>query len=67
MQEADFKILVERGGAQFVGVADGCVRFRAAADKPILSLYRFAIRSSQDVELALKAERERQSGEMWNL
>jgi hypothetical protein len=62
-----FKLMIERAGAELVGVKDGEILFRADADSPVCRLYPFAIRSIVDVQLALKAEREKQKSAMWEL
>jgi hypothetical protein len=51
------KTLVESAGAEYVAERNGIVYFRSV-DGVTISLYAFALRSIDDVELALKATRE---------
>jgi hypothetical protein len=62
-----FRALVERAGAELVGVKDGEILFRANADSPICKLYPYAIRSVVDIQLALKNAREKQMASAWEL
>jgi hypothetical protein len=57
--------LVERAGAVYIGVTGDCVQFAAQPGGAVISLYLFACRSIEDVRLALKAERERLSVDVW--
>jgi hypothetical protein len=52
------KTLVESAGAEYVAERDGVVYFRACDDCATISLYAFALRSTEDVRLALKARLE---------
>jgi hypothetical protein len=54
----DAQTVVESAGATFVAEREGVVYFRAD-DGMTISLYAFALRSIDDVELALKSHRER--------
>jgi hypothetical protein len=49
---------VSEAGAEYIGVCDGSVRFRDPETGVVLSLYTHALRSVEDVRLALKASRE---------
>jgi hypothetical protein len=60
-----FKLIVERAGAEFVGIENGSVLFRANARSRTCKLYPYALKSTEDVLLALKAQRERQKESMW--
>ena len=60
-----FKLVVERAGAEFIGIKAGSVLFRADADSPMCSLYPYAIRGTQDILLALKSVREKQKAGQW--
>ncbi len=53
-----YKTLVEGAGAQFIDVRGNVVRFRDPETGTLLSLYTFALRSIEDVRLALKSVRE---------
>lgn len=53
-----YRDLIERAGGVYVGIWGGSVRFRAEDKGPLVSLYLTACRSREDVELALKAQRE---------
>ena len=59
------KLVVERAGAEFVGIENGSVLFRANASSPTCKLYPYALKSTEDVLLALKAQRERQKEAQW--
>jgi hypothetical protein len=56
--ENKFKGLVERGGAVFVGIRGDSVVFTDHETHATLTLYKHALRSIEDVELALKSVRE---------
>jgi hypothetical protein len=56
--ESDYKRLVESAGAEFVAVRNGTVFFLDPQDRARLSLYVHALRSIDDVHLALKNHRE---------
>ena len=58
--EIDCREVIERAGAVYLGVKDGSVRFRDPETDSVLSLYIFACRTTEDVELALKSAREPQ-------
>jgi hypothetical protein len=60
-----FKLMIERAGAELVGVRNGEILFRADADSPVCSLYPFAIRSVVDIQLALKSVAETKKAAMW--
>jgi hypothetical protein len=60
-----FKLMIERGGGTFVGIRAGAILFRGGPDEPICSLYPFALRSTIDVELAIKSARERKKAAQW--
>jgi hypothetical protein len=60
-----FRALIERAGAEFCGVKDGSILFRADVNSQVCSLYPTAIHSTQDILLALKAEREKQAAAQW--
>jgi hypothetical protein len=65
--EKYFQELVEKAGAEFLGLRDGQVCFRAGPDESICKLYPFALRSITDVALALKSSRDRTRQAMWEL
>ena len=60
-----FKLMIQRVGAEFVGIQDGSILFRSGPDEPVCSLYPTAIRSAIDIELAIKSARERKKAAMW--
>jgi hypothetical protein len=60
-----FKLMIERAGAEFCGVKDGSILFRADVNSRVCSLYPTAIHSTQDILLALKSEREKQAAAQW--
>lgn len=62
-----FKLMIERGGGTMIGIRDGAILFRGGPDEPVCSLYPFALRSTVDVELAIKSARERKKETMWEL
>jgi hypothetical protein len=62
-----FRLMVERGGGNLIGIRDGAILFRGGEDEPVCSLYPFALRSTVDVELAIKSARERKKAAMWEL
>jgi hypothetical protein len=62
-----FRGIVERAGGQFVGIKDGLVLFTAGPGLEPLSLYPFAVRSEEDIRLALKSVSERKKAAMWEL
>jgi hypothetical protein len=61
----NYKLLVARAGAEFIGVEDGSILFRADAESPVCSLYPYAIRSTQDISLALKSVAEAKKAAQW--
>jgi hypothetical protein len=63
--EKYFQELVERAGAEFCGLRNGQVCFRGGPDEPICRLYPFALKSVEDVRLALKSAREKQRAAQW--
>jgi hypothetical protein len=54
----NYQQIVESAGAEFIDVDERSVRFRDPKTGSILSLYRFALRSTQDIHFALKNARE---------
>jgi hypothetical protein len=60
-----FRALIQRCDAEFLGVKDGSVLFRADSNSPVCALYPCAIRSVLDIQLALKSVREKQKAAMW--
>jgi hypothetical protein len=62
-----FKRLVEDGGGEFVDLKDNSVYFRSAPGERIISLYPAALKSPEDVGLALKNCRERKQAQAWEL
>lgn len=56
--DAFYRGLVERGGARFIGIVGDSVRFADPRDGAVMSLFLFALRSTEDVRLALKSHRE---------
>jgi hypothetical protein len=50
--------LIERAGAEFIGVQDGSVLFRDPQGGTLLRLFRFAC-TSENIQLSLKNARER--------
>jgi hypothetical protein len=57
----DFKKLIEAAGGVYIGTRGNSVLFRdPQSGNQVLSLYCFALRSTKDVALALKAAREPQ-------
>jgi hypothetical protein len=54
----NYRQFVEDAGAELVGVKNGTVYFLDPQDRARLSLYVHALRSVDDVVLALKAHRE---------
>jgi hypothetical protein len=65
--EQYFKSLVEKAGGEFIGLHDGQVCFRGGPNESTCKLYPFALRSTVDVELAIKSARERKKATMWEL
>ena len=55
----NYRELIEQAGAEFLAVRGGCVFFSDPVSGKSLSLYVFACRSVQDVELSLKGAREK--------
>jgi hypothetical protein len=53
-----FKEIIENAGARYIGTADGVVYFSDCESGHVLRLYCHALRSVDDVLLALKASRE---------
>jgi hypothetical protein len=67
--EKSFEKLIEAAGGRFVCIKDGSVIFMPGPGEneiPI-SLYPHALRSTADVQLAIKASRERAKSAMWEL
>jgi hypothetical protein len=62
-----FRLMIERAGAELVGVENGEILFRADAESPVCRLYPFAIRGVVDIHLALKNARESQMASAWEL
>jgi hypothetical protein len=67
VNEAYFRVLIERAGAKFFGLKNNAVLFRENERSPVCSLYPFALKSVGDILLALKSEREKQRAAMWEL
>jgi hypothetical protein len=61
----NFRAMIEKCGAEFCGVKDGSVLFRSDSNSPVCALYPCAIRSVLDIQLALKAVREKQKAAQW--
>jgi len=61
-----FRALIERAGAELVGVKNGEILFRADANSPVCSLYPFAC-NAENVRLALKSTAEAKKAGMWEL
>jgi hypothetical protein len=61
-----FKKMVEDGGGEFIDLRDNAVFFRSAPGEPIVRLYPAALKSPEDVGLALKNCRERKQAQAWN-
>jgi predicted flavoprotein YhiN len=59
-----FRALIERAGAELVGVKTGEILFRADAASPICSLYPFAC-NEENVRLALKSAAEAKKAAQW--
>jgi hypothetical protein len=57
--------VIEKCGAEFCGVKDGSVLFRADSNSPVTALYPSAIRSTQDILLALKSVAEAKKAAQW--
>jgi len=55
---SDFKVLVELGGGRYVGRRGNSVLFSDPEDGHLFTLYVNALRSPEDVRLALKSHRE---------
>jgi hypothetical protein len=53
-----FRLTVERAGAEYRGIKDGCVFFLDPQSMALLSLYEFAC-TGDNVRLSLKSARER--------
>jgi hypothetical protein len=66
-EERKLQNIVEEAGAEFVHIKDGLVVFRAGPNEGPISLYPDALRSTEDVRLALKNYRERQHAQTWEL
>lgn len=56
--EAAYRELVTRAGGVFVSIRGNLVLFRELPEGRTLSLYLSACRTVEDIQLALKAERE---------
>jgi hypothetical protein len=59
-----FKLVIQRAGAEFVGIENGSILFRADANSPVCSLYPFAC-NEENVRLALKSAAETKKAAMW--
>jgi hypothetical protein len=53
-----YEKLILAAGAEFLGARDGVVRFRDRQTGCVLTLYARALRSVEDVRLALKSARD---------
>jgi hypothetical protein len=60
----DFKLLIERCGAEFLGVEAGTILFRGGPNEPVCSLYPFAC-TEENIRLALKSELEKKRSAQW--
>lgn len=54
----DYRLMVEVAGARYLGTCDHVIVFQDPEDNAVLRLYEFALRSPEDVALALKNHRE---------
>jgi hypothetical protein len=63
--EQYFADIIKKAGAEFLGLRDGQVSFRADADSPVCRLYPYALRSVVDVELAIKSAKEKKMAAQW--
>ncbi|MFZ0520332.1 MAG: hypothetical protein WAL95_04880 [Candidatus Acidiferrales bacterium] len=57
--QPDYRLMCDLAGAKYLGVCDGIVLFENPKDNAILRIYELALRSPDDIRLALKAHEEK--------